>query len=363
MTPVNHFPKLTIHSQKLKENTQLIMDTCGQLDIQVSGVVKGTNGYPGVLESMIGAGMTHFASSRLDQLSRLKSMNPDLHTLALRIPMLSELEDLVEVADCSLNSEQETLAHLNQVCQAKGITHEVILMCDLGDLREGYFSNERLLEAAHFVEEECPHLYLKGIGTNLGCFGSVRPDKVNLQELVENARLIEESLRRPLDWVSGGASSSLPLVLNKDMPEGINHLRIGNSLFLRDMEEDYDFNFQGLHGDIFTLEGEIIEVRNKPTYPIGDKVVDAFGDEAVYQNKGIRRRAILAMGRQDLGDMTRLLPLDPGISLEGGSSDHTIVDVTDSDRAYQVGDIISFNILYEHVMFATGSPYIHKEII
>ncbi|MGY4105011.1 alanine/ornithine racemase family PLP-dependent enzyme [Ignavigranum ruoffiae] len=357
------YPRLLIDTKKLQSNIQTMMKVCQDYGIVVSGVVKGTNGIPEIIENFIQAGMKHLASSRLCQLERIKKMDSSVHTLALRIPMLSELDELIEVADCSLNSEIETLTALNELCQRKNKHHEVVLMNDLGDLREGFFEQEELIQAAVYVENECPNLYLKGIGTNLGCYGSIEPDQENLGQLIENARIIEEQIGRSLDWISGGATTSVPLVLNKTMPKGINHLRIGDGIYLRDMELYFDYHFDQMHGDVFILEGEIIEIHNKPSHPIGTISVDAFGNRPVYEDIGRRDRALLAMGRQDIGDMTKLIPIDQNIVVKGGSSDHTIVDITESEKNYKLGDTIKFTLQYENLLLASSSEYIYKQYI
>lgn len=356
-------PRLIIDREKLKDNIQTMMKVCEKNGVEVSGVVKGTNGIPEIIKIFIQSGMKHLASSRLSQLETIKKCDSTIHTLALRIPMLSELEELIKVADCSLHSELETLKALNQVCQYENTHHEVVLMNDLGDLREGFFEQDELIEAAIFVENQCANLYLKGIGTNLGCYGSIEPDQENLGQLIKNARLIEQKIHRKLDWISGGATTSVPLILNKTMPEGINHLRIGDGIYLRDMELYFDYTFEEMHSDVFVLEAEIIEIHNKPSHPIGTISVDAFGNRPVYEDIGRRDRALLAMGRQDVGDMTKLIPLDDQVIIKGGSSDHTIVDITDSDRKYKVGDTLKFTLQYENLLLASSSEYIHKHYI
>lgn len=354
------FPRILINQDKLIHNMNTVDFVCKKNNITVSGVIKGVNGNPLVLECFLNSNIQHLASSRLNQLQAIKAASPTTHTLALRIPMLTELEELVDVADCSLNSEMVTLRALQKVSAKKATQHEVLLMVDLGDLREGFFNEDDLLEAALFVEQDCPNLILKGICTNLGCYGSITPDETNLGRLVSLAQTIEGKINRQLEWVSGGATTSLPLVLKGEMPQGITHLRIGDGIFLRDMEMYFDYTFDEMYGDVFELQAQVVEVHEKPSYPIGTISVDAFGNSPEYTDIGMRQRALVGMGRQDIGDMTKLLPLDPGIKVIGGSSDHTILDITDAKEEIAVGDIISFNIQYENLLFGFSSEYIHK---
>ena len=355
------YPRLIIDTKKFQENIHNMLKLCKNNGIEVSGVVKGMNGLDEIIKIFINSGLSYLASSRLSQLQKIKKIDSNIHTTALRIPMLSELDKLIEVADCSLNSELETLNQLNHLCYQKNKQHEVVLMNDLGDLREGFFEVEDLMNAAIYVEHECENLVLKGIGTNLGCYGSIEPDQENLGQLVKNARAIEEKINRKLDWISGGATTSVPLILNHTMPDGINHLRIGDGFFLRDMELYFDYKLNQMHSDVFVVEGEIIEIHNKPSHPIGTISVDAFGNRPVYEDIGRRDRALLAIGRQDIGDMTKMIPFDSNIIIKGGSSDHTIIDITNSEKHYQIGDTIKFTLQYENLLRASISEYVYKE--
>lgn len=80
--------------------------------------------------------------------------------MCIRIPMISEADDLVSVADCSLESEISVLCKVDKAAAAKGRIHEVILMADLGDLREGFWTTEELIEAALITENELKNLEL-----------------------------------------------------------------------------------------------------------------------------------------------------------------------------------------------------------
>ena len=106
--------------------------------------------------------------------------------------------------------------------------------------------------------------------------------------------------------------------------------------------------------DTFTLRAEVVEVKDKPTYPIGELAIDAFGRKPTYVDRGVRRRALLALGRADVGDLENLLPREPGLTVIGGSSDHCIVDVEDCPRRLQVGDIVEFSLCYSHMLYATS---------
>jgi len=282
----------------------------------------------------------------------------------VRIPMMCEIEDVVKYSDISLVSEKETLNLLNKEAKAQHKIYGVVLMYDLGDLREGVFYKEELIQLAQYVEYDLNNLYLEGIGSNLSCYGSVAPTTENLSQLAEAATEMEEKLNRKLNIISGGGTTTLPLLVRGGVPKKINHLRIGEGINnTQDLPLYWDTNIEGLDPDVFVLKAQIVEINEKPTHPIGQLMVNAFGDLPHYEDRGIRKRAIIALGNQDLGDSSRLVPKDKNMIVLGASSDHTILDIHDCKTEYKLGDIIEFNILYQAMLMTTLSDYVHKKII
>ena len=255
----------------------------------------------------------------------------------------------------SLQSERKTLDLLEQECTRQEKPHAVIIMADLGDLREGYWDHEEMVQTCLYVERRLPHVHLSGVGVNLSCYGSVRATPEKMQMLLAIARRVEDAIGRPLEIISGGATSSYPMIHTGTMPAGINHLRIGeNILTAQDIADSWGIHDADyLRDDVFRLEAEVVEVKEKPTYPQGELGADAFGRKPVYEDRGLRLRAILALGRADVGDMETLRPTMPGVTVIGGSSDHCILDVTDAPQPVQVGDVLSFRLCYSHVLYAT----------
>ncbi len=278
--------------------------------------------------------------------------------------MMSEIDDVIRYSDISLNSEEETLVKLNEEAKLQNKIHGVVLMFDLGDLREGVFTYEELLHLSLVTENKLKNLKFLGIGTNLSCYGSIIPTIKNLNRLCEAAEIIEREIGRKLEIISGGSTTSLPLLIEGNMPKRINHLRIGDAIINPcDLIEDWEIIIEGLNRDTFLLKAQIIEINTKPTYPIGEMFLNAFNEKGQYIDRGLRKRAILSVGNQDLGDCTQLIPKAKGITVIGGSSDHTIVDINDVDTDYRLGDIIEFNVSYQSLLFSTGSKYVNKLII
>ena len=336
-----------------------VVSWCCASGIDVAGVIKATTGMASVALDYEASGAKWIASSRLEQLRRAKDAGVSCPLLMIRVPMLSEAAEVVELCDFSLQSELPVIKEMANEAQKAGKVHNVILMADLGDLREGFFEVEELVLAAKYIEENLPSLHLSGIGTNLGCYGSVVPTKENMERLVEYAEAIEQAIGRRLEIISGGATSSLMPVFDGVMPERINNLRIGAVSICGPMEE-LKVNYgrdevDVLSGESFVLEAEVIEVKTKPTHPIGKLGVDAFGQKPEYVDRGPRKRAILAIGRQDYGDISNLFPCSEGAMLIGASGDHTIVDVEDCPKEIKVGDIMKFRLNYSGIMYMSAS--------
>ena len=115
-----------------------------------------------------------------------------------------------------------------------------------------------------------------------------------------------------------------------------------------------------MHRDVFTLRAEVIECRDKPSHPIGELGVDAFGKTRTYEDRGIRRRALLAVGRVDYGDPADIIPRMKGVEVLGASSDHTIVDVEDVKDQIKVGDVLEFDVSYGSLVYLSSSAGVRK---
>lgn len=358
------YPLLEIDLNVIYDNAVRLKNICTDAGIEPYAVIKGYNALNPVSEAIVEAGYTCLGSSRLPHLRRVRERGLPVRTLALRIPMPSEVEDLVRWCDISLNSEFETLKRIDAEAASQKRPHNVILMRDLGDLREGIFDRDVFRETAVRVERELPHLHLLGIGSNLSCYGTARPTGENLAWLAEDAAEIERQIGRKLDVVSGGASTSLTPLIRGEMPQGINNLRIGAPLLYRPAE-DLGLAEHELTEirNAFTLHAEIVELNEKPTHPIGELGLDCFGNSKTFTDRGVRRRALVAVGAFDIGSHDKLLPLDPDIETLGCSSDHMIVDIHNSERAYALGDPIAFRMLYQAILFTTENALVAKKYV
>ncbi len=360
-------PTLVVDHKNLRHNMNTVIGWCREAGIDVAGVIKVTTGLASAALDYESCGAKWIASSRLEQLARAREAGVKLPLLMIRVPMLSELSDMVKICDYSLQSSLDTLKALQEAAAENGKVHNVILMADLGDLREGFFEKEEIVDIAVYVENELDFVHLAGIGTNLGCVGSVKPTKEKMDMLADWAEGVEEAIGRPLEIVSGGATSSLIPLFDGVMNPKVNMLRIGAVSYIGPLEdlrtcygrEEVDV----LSDECFVLEAEVIETNTKPTHPIGELGVDAFGKKAVYVDRGRRRRALLAVGRADYGDIDDIVPQLEGAEVMMASGDHTILDIEDCREQLRVGDIVRFKVKYSALLRLTASENITIEEI
>ena len=350
-------PKLIIHKQKLQHNMRTLVDAAHRQGVAIALVSKVVCAHPAVIDCIDRSGCDMLADSRIENLLKAQSGLPKL---MLRIGMPEAAEDIVSASEISLESEIDTILALEKAAARCNRLHRVILMIDLGDLREGVFFRDwdLILKAAQTVKA-CPHLELYGTGTNLTCYGSVLPDSENLGMLVSITERLRKELSLPIPVISGGNSTSLQLLLDGTLPKGINHLRLGESVMCGMIPGTYT-PIEGCYQDAFQLDASLVECKMKPSYPIGTLSRNAFGETVEYVDKGMMLRGIAAIGRQDVRT-DGLTPLDPNVEIIGASSDHLLLDLTKA-QTYRVGDTVSFTPDYGALLAASTSPYVSKEV-
>jgi predicted amino acid racemase len=255
-----------------------------------------------------------------------------------------------------LNTEIETLKKLSYYAKVHDKIHQVILMVELGDLREGILP----CDISQFVRKTLAfsHIKIVGIGCNLACYGGVKPDDNNMHQLSDLFDTIEKEFHIGLAIISGGNSANYEWYKSAKDIGNINNLRLGESILLG-LETVNRKAIPRLHTGAFKLIAEVIESKKKPSLPIGDICQDAFGNVPSFQDQGIRQRVIIALGRQDI--QVSSLKFNDGIKILGSSSDHIILDSKINNL--QVGDEVSFNLDYGGLLSAMTSPYIGQHFI
>jgi predicted amino acid racemase len=297
--------------------------------------------------------VTSLGDSRIENIEALRAADVRAPLTLIRSPMPSQVSRVVEHSDVSVNTEIEVIRRLSSAAADAGRTHGVILMVELGDLREGIMPAD--LEDTVRETLRFPSLTLEGIGTNLACRSGVSPDSVNMAELSALADSIEDTFGLTLRIVSGGNSANLEWALSGADTGRINDLRLGESLLLG-REPLHRRPIDGLHTDAFTLVSEVIESKRKPSQPWGDIGQMAFGKPSAATSSGEVQQAILAIGEQDTDPVG--LSASPGIEIIGASSDHLVVDC--GHEQWLPGDEIRFQLNYSALVRSMTSPFVAK---
>ncbi|PJJ63748.1 alanine/ornithine racemase family PLP-dependent enzyme [Compostimonas suwonensis] len=344
-------PRLEIDLDAIEHNTRILVDRLAPRGIRVTGVSKATLGSPGVAAAMLRGGAVGIGDSRVENLARLQDAGVATPLTLIRSPMLSQVEHVVRTAHRSLETETVVLEALSAAAARWHITHEVVLMVELGDLREG-------VDAADVVElarsaSRLPGLELAGLGTNLACQSGVIPDQEKMDELSRLAERVESACGARLSIVSGGNSANLEWALSTPDVGRVDELRLGESILLG-TEPLQRRPIDGLDTRAFTLVAEVIEAKVKPAQPWGGIAQAAFGEQDLRTGSGSIRQVILALGRQDV-DPRGLTP-PPGIGVLGMSSDHLVLDV--GDHEVSVGDELRFELDYSALVRAATSPFV-----
>ena len=359
---MERYPQLVIATKNLQHNFNCLKEMCRPYGIRITAVTKGFTSVPEACQALWECHPRAIATSRIDQAKKIKEYDPSITTELLRIPALSECDLVVKYADISLNSELSVLQKLNEEALKQGKIHRVILMKDIGDRREGFESEDVMIDAASMVEYGMPGLKLYGIGANFGCYGSICVSKDKVDWLADIMEKIEAKIGRQLDVLSIGGTQSFHNMAQGELNPRVNDIRAGISLITKaeyTWKEDFPERV-----DAFRIRAEIVELKNKPTMPNGVFGAAALNDERKYVDLGVRKRAILAFGKQDFGGTEEgLTPLDPQIKIWGSSSDHTMLDLEDCDRNYKLGDIVEFRPNYVVTMYATISSNITIKIV
>ncbi len=352
------YPRIEIHLGEIKYNAHAVTRMCKEKNIKVMGITKGVCALPEVVRAMTDGGVADLGDARLKNIADIKKAGFSLPVYLIRIPMMSEVPELVRIAGGSLNSEVSVIRAISSEAVKAGKTHNVILMVDVGDLREGVMPEDAVKTAGEVLD--LPGVRLEGIGTNLGCYGGVIATGENTGCLAGLAKDIERRYGIKLATISGGNSETLQLMREGGLARGVNQLRVGEAILLG-TDSTYVSPIPGLEQDTMILKTEVIESKTKPSVPIGEIGKNSFGEVPVFEDKGDMRRAIVAIGKQDC-HIEGLTPLDERMKIIGASSDHMILDVT-SVGDVKPGDIIGFKVTYSAMLSLMTSNYVYKKFI
>lgn len=353
---------IELYREKLKKNYLFLNKLFKENNIEWAVVSKLLCGNEKYLKEIINLGAKEICDSRISNLEKIKKLSPEVQTVYIKPPAKRSIERLVKFADASFNTEYETIKWISDEAVKQNKLHKIIIMIELGDLREGIMGDHLMDFYASVFE--LPNIKVTGIGANLNCLYGVMPSEDKLIQLSLYEQLIEAKFNQKIPWVTGGTSVVIPLLFKKQIPEGINHFRVGEMLFfgLNLFTQEVE---PKMEGDVFKLFAEIIEITEKPKVPIGYLDANPSGETFEINEEDYGKtsyRAILDIGLLDVSE-DFLIPDDASIKITGASSDMLIVDLGDSSHKYKVGDLISFRLKYMGALGLFNSDYIEKRVV
>ncbi len=349
-------PRLEIRLDRIQHNAKTLVDRLATRSIRVIGVTKAGLGLPEIAGVMLRAGVAGIGDARIENIEAMRRSGLSCEFTLIRSPMISQAERVVASAENSLNTEIDVVRRLSDCAQRQGRTHGILLMVELGDLREGILP----AEVPSLVEQilPLPNIRFRGIGTNLACQCGVAPDQENMRTLSALADSLESSFGIVVETVSGGNSSSLDWALGEDDVGRVTDLRIGEAILLGcDPLRRNPIN--DLYTDAFTLVAEVIERKRKPSKPWGEIHQSAFGPTLPRKDRGVISQAILALGRQDVDVDDLKAP--PGMEILGASSDHLVLDTGCIEPA--IGSEVSLQLTYSALLRAMTSPFVERTFL
>lgn len=353
---------IELYSEKLRHNLNFL-DYLFSIHEKDWGVVtKMLCGNKDFLKELLSMGVNEVHDSRISNLKTIKSIKPNVQTVYIKPPAKRVIKSLIKFADVSFNTEFETIKLISDEAERQGKIHKIIIMVEMGDLREGVLGDELIDFYADIFK--LPNIEVIGLGTNLNCLSGVMPSHDKLIQLSLYKQLIEIKFQKKIKWVTAGSSITMPLLLKKMVPAGNNHFRIGETLYFGNNLVTGK-TIKGMKSDVFKLFAQIIELNDKPKVPIGELGTNVAGESLEFDDKDLGKtsfRAIIDLGLLDI-ELKNITPFDKTIEFAGASSDMIVMDLGQNKRKYKVGDFISFRLNYMGALSILNSNYIDKKVI
>ncbi len=354
--------EITISRKKLLHNFNFLDKFFKENNIEWGIVSKLVCGNEMYLKELIHMGARELMDSRITNLRKIKRINPEVNTVYIKPPPRKSLESVVKYANVSFNSDLETLELISKEAKRQNKVHRVIIMIEMGDLREGVLG-ENLVNFYASVFE-LPNIEVVGLGTNFNCMYGVMPSHDKLVQLSLYKQIIELKFKRKIKWITGGSSITIPMIQKKQLPTGINHFRIGETLYFGNNLVTGK-TIKGMKDDVITFYAEIIELLEKPIVPEGELAENPSGEMFEIDPEDYGKtswRALLDIGLLDISP-DYLIPYDKNIEIAGASSDIVVIDLGKNPKKYKVGQFIKFKLKYMGALGLFNSEYIVKRMV
>ena len=346
------------------ENIHIVNALMNQYNKDWSLVIKVLGGNKKILQRLVQEPIIDdihsIASSYWQELQLVGKLKEHVRTMSIKPTLGTHADRIVENADVSLDSAIESIVKLNEAAKHNKTIHSIIVMIELGDLREG-LRREGLIPFYDAIAS-LSNVNLVGMGANIGCMFGDLPSFDKLLQLVIYAQLIETKYGHPLSLISGGTSITLPLLSKGQVPPGINHFRIGEAVFLGTSPYD-DKQFMNLNMDGFEFEANILEIFRRESLPKTKwSYLPKSQRERDNEGEGGSYKALLDFGLIDVNPKY-LIPYDESIALYGSSSDLSVYDCGSNSSSYKVGDTIRFRMKYMGLAQLMNSKHIDVRIM
>jgi predicted amino acid racemase len=353
---------ITLETKKLANNFNHLNDFFKIHNIDWSIVTKILCGNEKYLKELLRLGIKQYSDSRISNLKMIKNLDSNAQTIYIKPPAKGVIEEVVTYADISMNTDFHTIEMLSTEAVKQGKVHKIIIMIDLGELREGVMREDFVDFYAKVFQMK--NIEVVGLGTNLACLYGVRPNNDKLLQLCLYKQLIELKFNVKIPLISGGSSVTIPLIKQGSLPKDINHFRVGETLFMG-TDAYNNLPFKNLENDIFKLYAEIIELYEKPLIPSGDLGSNLEGNVMTFDDRDIGKssmRAIIDIGLLDI-DMKHLEATNANIKLAGATSDMVVLDLGENLEHFKVGDQMEFTLDYMGIVRIMNSQYIEKRVV
>ena len=344
--------RLQLDFEKIGHNARTLTERAAHHNMSITAVTKAMLGSPDLARRLGNAGVSSLGDSRIENIECMREAGIGTPTVLLRSPMTSQIERVIRSETMSVNTEADVLSALASSARVAGLVHDVLLMVELGDLREGVMPDDLAEVVRHVLG--LPSLRLRGIGANLACRNGIQPSSQNMGQLSALVDMVETTFGIEIEIISGGNSANLEWAFGPSCSGRINNLRLGESILLG-REPLGRCPIPDLHTDAVLLVAEVIESKQKPSLPWGESGQNSFGEEIVVHDRGVIWQTILAVGRQDT-DCGNLSGPD-GTEILAASSDHLIVQ---TQQQLSPGEEMAFEPGYSALLRAMTSPFVKK---
>lgn len=330
---------INIHLSKIKYNAVLLQQMLHHRGVRMIPVTKCMAGDAKVHAMLRELGFDLLAESRLKHIPAQQTPRKDFMLIKGSVP--EEAAQTVQKTRVSLQTEMETIRALSAAAVEQNTKHQVLLMVDWKDGREGVLTYEVVSYVKQIVALE--GIAFKGLAFNFMCYRQMPPTEEDLPYMHQLIEAVEKDTGIHLHTISGGNSSMLTLAMYQDLGR-INELRVGEAIF-RGYETAYNMRLPQLYDNAVTITGRIIEIKPR---------LDMRTRQSYLQ-------ALVDIGQLDTA-VDDIMPFDEHLSIVGYTSDVLLLNLGVADY-YQVGDNVTFELGYNALAHSMHSHQLEKHYI